>query len=82
MGIRERGILPHPVLSRIFLLSNPDGAITGLTPLAESIAEEEAVRVFSMMRQIFFTTSSTGQVVARNIAGSPGGIGGRFTFSK
>ena len=75
--IRQFGINPHPILQRIFILTAPEGTPIGLTPSAESIAEDEANSILRLLEEMFFTISKTGQIVARIPAGQPGG--GRFT---
>ena len=76
-SIRTRGINPHPILSSIFLLTPPSGDVIGLTVEAQQIFIEEGTRALQILENVFFTTSKTGQVVARIPAGVP--EGGRFT---
>jgi hypothetical protein len=81
-SIRSYGISPHPVLSSIFILAPPDGEVLGLTPLAISIAEEEAQKLLDRLMETIITISRTGQVQARYPKGTPGGLGGRFRSVK
>jgi hypothetical protein len=76
-AIKERGIEPHPILQRIFILNPPDFNPIGITSLGEQIAEQEANNILKALERIFLTTSKTGQVVARIPKGQPGA--GRFT---
>ena len=69
--IRSRGINPHPILSSIFILNPPDGGVSGLTPLAESISEQESQKVMDR-----FVKSWESQ--PRIPKGVP--EGGQFTF--
>lgn len=77
--IRSRGIPPRPVLGVIFRLT-PPGVLTGVTPFARDIAEEEGARMLASLEEIFFTTIQRGprigQQQARIRGGRPGG--GRF----
>ena len=51
--MRSRGINPHPVLQSIFVLTRPDGEVSGLTGLATSIAEEELNKIMGDLQQVY-----------------------------
>ena len=59
------------ILSSIFILNPPDGGVSGLTPLAESISEQESQKVMDR-----FVKSWESQ--PRIPKGVP--EGGQFTF--
>jgi len=70
-SIRSRGINPHPILSSIFILTPPNGEVAGLTPLAESISEQESQKLMDRF-------SRSWQSQPRIPKGTP--QGGQFTF--
>lgn len=77
--IRKFGVQPHPILSKIFIISFPEGVPIGVTTLGQSIAEKEAELTMKTLLNVFYTTQKTGRVVAQLKSGTPGGRGGQFT---
>jgi hypothetical protein len=77
-AIKERGVEPHPILQRIFILNPPEFNPIGITSLGEQIAEQEASNILKSLEQVYLSSSiKTRRTFAKIPKGQPGG--GRFT---
>ena len=63
--ISKYGVLPHPILSRFFILSVPDGNIIGLTTETNNIIISTGQNILSGMEKIYSSVIKTRRVVAR-----------------
>jgi hypothetical protein len=77
--IMKFGIRPHPILSKFFILGQPNGDLLGITSVTQQIIDDAGKGLINNLEIVFFGRSSTGQLL--KIARIPG-KGPRFISPK